>query len=131
MDIKKLYLIRTLAIFSFIFSLTILGCASSGPLLKPDIDSRQGYVMNHPELSYEIKQAILEGRVIEGMTKDDVRASWGEPDEIFDFSKDRNAWWYEEDREGWIYRAFPLSLEPTRSVTFKNSKVVNVSESYK
>ncbi|MBL7130969.1 MAG: hypothetical protein ISS45_06185 [Candidatus Omnitrophica bacterium] len=129
MDIKRLYLIRTLVIFSFIFLLTILGCASSGPLLKPDMDSRQGYVMNHPELSYEIKQAILEGKVIKGMTKDNVRASWGEASEVIDITKTR--FYTGKSEESWIYRPFPFSLEPIREVAFKNGTVINIGESYK
>jgi len=131
MDIKRLYFIMTLIVFSFILSFTTIGCSATGPLLRPTINSREEYIMSHPELSLEIKRAILEGRVIKGMTKDDVRASWGGPSKIDDFSSDPNAWWYDENGEGWWYKAFPLSFEPTRFVKFKKGLVDYISEDYK
>ena len=65
------------------------------------------------------------------MTKEDVRASWGEPTNIDDFSTDKNAWWFDKYGEGWWYKAFPLSLEPTRFVKFKNGEVDYVTEQFK
>ncbi|MHB9071936.1 MAG: outer membrane protein assembly factor BamE domain-containing protein [Desulfobaccales bacterium] len=44
--------------------------------------SREGYVSAHPELNPTIKEAILRGEVLEGMTEDEVRASWGSPNQI-------------------------------------------------
>jgi outer membrane protein assembly factor BamE (lipoprotein component of BamABCDE complex) len=126
MDNKRLIL----SIF-VIFLIFLSGCATSGPLLRPSFNSRQEYVRNHPRLSPEIKQAILEGRVIKGMTKEDVRASWGEPTRIKDFTTDPNAWWYDKNSEGWWYQASPLSLEPTRFIEFKKGIVVDVTEQYK
>ena len=38
---------------------------------------RVSYVRAHPELSPEIRQAILRGRVLLGMTEDELEASWG------------------------------------------------------
>jgi outer membrane protein assembly factor BamE (lipoprotein component of BamABCDE complex) len=43
---------------------------------------REGYVSAHPELNPKIKEAILRGEVLEGMTEDEVRASWGRPAQI-------------------------------------------------
>ena len=40
---------------------------------------RQWYVDNHPELSPQIRAAILNGKIILGMAKESVRASWGKP----------------------------------------------------
>ncbi len=65
---------KSLVIF---LCLGLVGCATSAPLLRPSQNSRQEYVNSHPESSPEIKQAILEGKVIKGMTKEDVRAGWG------------------------------------------------------
>ena len=107
------------------------GCAASGPLLRPSHKSRSEYVERHLELTSEIKQAILEGKVIKGMIKEDVKASWGKPTETDDFSTDPNAWWYEKEGEGWWYKPFPISLEPTRFVKFKNGVVEYLSENYK
>jgi hypothetical protein len=41
---------------------------------------RQDYVDERPAISAEIKTAILEGKILPGMTADDVLASWGEPE---------------------------------------------------
>ena len=41
---------------------------------------RRQYVEDHPDLRPEVAAAILEGRVAEGMTADDVRAAWGDPE---------------------------------------------------
>lgn len=35
-----------------------------------------------PELNPKIKEAILKGEVLEGMTEDEVKASWGSPTQI-------------------------------------------------
>ena len=44
--------------------------------------SREAYVSSHPELNPTIKEAILRGEVLEGMTENEVRASWGRPNQI-------------------------------------------------
>ncbi len=41
---------------------------------------RQEYLEDHQDLRPEIAAAILAGRVVEGMTRDDVRAAWGDPE---------------------------------------------------
>lgn len=35
-----------------------------------------------PELNPKIKEAILKGEVLKGMTEDEVKASWGSPYQI-------------------------------------------------
>ena|SRR3989338_4974368 len=128
--INNLFL-RTIAIGGTVFLLTVTGCAVNGPLIKPSQDTRREYVSKHPWLDKEIKQAILEGKVIKGMTREDVRAAWGKPSKTDDFSTDPNAWWYDSDGEGWWYKPFPVSLEPTRFVKFKNGFVNYTTEDYK
>jgi outer membrane protein assembly factor BamE (lipoprotein component of BamABCDE complex) len=44
--------------------------------------SRESYVSTHPELNPTIKEAIIKGEVLEGMTEDEVKASWGSPSQI-------------------------------------------------
>lgn len=122
-DNKSLIIFLTL-LFTFIGG----GCSTVGSLRKPSLSSRQEYIRDNPRLSAEIKQTILEGKVIKGMTKDDVRASWGEPSEMDDFSTNPNAWWYEEDGEGWWYKPPLLSFEHTRFVKFKNGIVERTSK---
>ena len=64
-----------------IFGLISSGCAST-PLRKPGLNNRKAYVDAHMDLTQSIREAILHTRVIEGMTYEDVRAGWGEPNEI-------------------------------------------------
>ena len=107
------------------------GCAASGPLLRPSHKLRSEYVERHLELTSEIKQAILEGKVIKGMTKEDVKASWGKPSRTVDFSTHSNPSFYDPGGEGWWYKPFPVSLEPTRFVKFTKGIVDYTTEDYK
>ena len=112
-------------------SLLFVGCAAARPLSSPDLPGRQTYVQSHPELSTEVRQAILEGRVTRGMTRDDVRASWGEPSKIDRFDTNPNEWWYEKDAETWHYKgAFLRFAGPDRYVSFKSGIVVEVQEAH-
>ncbi len=43
---------------------------------------RADYLDTHPELSEKVSKAISSGELVSGMTMDEVRASWGEPDMI-------------------------------------------------
>ena len=40
---------------------------------------RQEFVRRHPEWSEDIKKRVLDGKIMIGMTAQQVRASWGEP----------------------------------------------------
>lgn len=62
---------RILLIIVLIMSLSI-GCAVS----------KEGYISAHIELNPKIKEAIIKGEVLEGMTEDEVRASWGSPSQV-------------------------------------------------
>lgn len=52
--------------------ISLLGCSVS----------REAFVDAHPELNQTFKEAILRGEVLEGMTEDEVKASWGSPNQI-------------------------------------------------
>lgn len=43
---------------------------------------RREMVNRHPEWSEEVKESVLEGKVFIDMTKEQVLASWGKPDDI-------------------------------------------------
>jgi hypothetical protein len=43
---------------------------------------RSAYVQAHPERPEKIKTAIADGKIILGMSADDTRASWGQPDKV-------------------------------------------------
>ncbi|MCA9394705.1 MAG: hypothetical protein KC900_10905 [Candidatus Omnitrophica bacterium] len=57
----------------------VAGCQTSKPLHVAAKDVRTAYVRQNPQLESPVKRAIRGGRVIPGMSKDDVEASWGEP----------------------------------------------------
>lgn len=60
--------------------------------------SREGYVSAHPELNPQIKEAILKGEIIAGMTEEEVKASWGSPYQII--NKDEGDFYYVYMRPG-------------------------------
>jgi hypothetical protein len=56
--------------------LVAAGCTSQGGVGK---DSRSLYVTEHPEVPQKYATAILTGEVLVGMSRDMVRAAWGDP----------------------------------------------------
>jgi hypothetical protein len=65
---------QTLALF-LVLALFLGACATPTTLTQ----SREAYVKAHPDLDPKVKNAILQGGVMVGMTQDEVRASCGEP----------------------------------------------------
>lgn len=51
----------------------LAGCGPSKMAL------RQAYIDAHPELDYDTREWIRNGKIAKGMTKEQVRASWGDP----------------------------------------------------
>ncbi|MCJ7812236.1 hypothetical protein MUP95_02815, partial [bacterium] len=49
--------------------------------IQKRIDRREEFIYTHPNISQEFKEAILNGTVILGMTKDMVIAIWGFPND--------------------------------------------------
>jgi hypothetical protein len=72
---------------------------------KDDTTRRVQYLVDHPDLSPEIKKAIVHGDVLAGMTESDVRASIGEPDEISSTEVAHGT------DEQWYYKTGPLANE--------------------
>ena len=64
-NLKKFVLL--LVLVCFLFS----GCATL---------RQEGYVKGHPEINDKLKEAILGSKIYKGMTKEEVIASWGEPE---------------------------------------------------
>jgi len=106
-------------IVAWVIGVLLLSGCSATPILKPFYSSRKAYVENHPALNYEIKQAILDGKVIVEMTKGDVKAAWGKPNRIESCREDR------KDKNCWRYRSLFLP-EPVKYVQFKEEKVFRV-----
>lgn len=105
----------------------VMGCTIlAKPTVKTKLTSRQNYVNSHSELSDGIKQAIIQAKVIKGMTKEEVLATWGKPSRVSNSSTDPR--FYEKDEEGWEYNrllAIPIFI------SFKNGIVENIDDSLK
>lgn len=85
---------------------------------------RQDYVKAHPELDDQIKESILNGKIILGMTKAQVIASWGRPVRI---RQPVGSW---RVYEQWIYYNDPDSPHscPIIYVYFRNGIVESWGE---
>jgi len=60
---------------------------------------RQEIIRRHPEWPEDIKRVVLEGNIQIGMTKEQLLASWGDPDNI---NRSVGSWGVHEQ---WIYAA--------------------------
>ena len=108
-----------------IIGLIIFSSCASTPFRKVELNSRKAYVDAHLYLSQSIKEAIIKGKVIKGMNFDDVKATWGEPDEI---GTSEDSEFLSKGEVAWQYnRLFvvPIFLHFTRGV------VVDVNDDYK
>ena len=82
-------------------------------------ERRNKYLKSHPNFSWEVKNDIREGKVSIGMTKEQVRASWGAPDDI---NKTITEHSYQEQ---WVYNELRNGISfPERYVYFDRSGIV-------
>lgn len=114
-------------------SLLLCSCATTSQAKMPNYESRKNYVEIHPGLASEIKQAILKGDVIEGMTKQDVLAAWGEPSKIHRYSEHKRL--IDETNENthdenWLYDQPFYSFAPRKFVRFGIDGIVNYVSAY-
>ena len=118
MDIKGILLL--------VMVFLLVGCTTVGQTFKVDFNTRQEYVRNHSELSSEIKDAILEGKVRKGMTKSDVSVVWGKPSRIT-----QDVGYKNEIIESWFYDQHFFSLCPWKFVSFTSEgKVYNFGKGW-
>ena len=103
----------------------MLSSCTSTPFRRPELNSRQTYVDVHRHLNSSIKEAIIKGRVIKGMNFDDVRVTWGEPNEIV---TSENTELLKKEEVMWQYNR--LFLVPI-FVYFTNRIVTEVNDDYK
>lgn len=82
---------------------------------------RQDYVDEHTDLSSEISASILKGEIAEGMTMEDVRAAWGDPE------RDTLSLTESGKQQIWSYYT-PIGRfkEGTVILTFVGGKLVNL-----
>ena len=120
---------KPLTRFPLIATLAVASLMSTGCTvpLEASLESRQEYVDTHNS-SDEVAEAILAGRVIIGMTREEVEATWGVASET-DTSEayGMNLEW---GKEVWYYRSISIFLTPEAEVYFNNGKVESVSPMY-
>jgi hypothetical protein len=82
---------------------------------------RQDYIKQHPGLDPKIKKIILEGKIVIGMSQEELRASWGEPFAIYRTVTNNIV------NEQWMYKNIDLLHLETHSyyLTFKNGRLSN------
>lgn len=90
--------LRIFAIVSALFTLILTSC----------ITYAQSYVTQNPDIAPEIKQAILEHRIIKGMNPAEVIASWGMPE--------RKIWVPDETSNIREYKKFIYIAKPSSSM---------------
>ncbi len=115
---RGMMIMRTIRLVSLLAALAVLaGCVTAA-------QRRQNYVDANPDLAPEIAAAILEGKVVEGMTAEDVRASWGDPlRETVSISEQAR-------EETWSYRTPIGQFEEGKVIlNFINGKLVRLIHS--
>lgn len=105
--------IKNAVILAILFAMLICGCET----MKNQ--RRQDYVTTHPELTQQTKQDILEGRIRIGMTREQVKATWGYPDDI---NRTVGSW---GEHEQWIYG---YDIRFRRYLYFENGKLTSWSD---
>jgi hypothetical protein len=79
-------------------------------------ERRKLYIEGHPELSDRIRDAILDGSIVLGMSTDEARASWGAPSHI---NKTVNAYGVSEQ---WVYGDTYVYFEHSKLTSWQSSQ---------
>lgn len=113
-------MLKTAAVFILLVSV-FSGCASRSSISlasekklyftsqtseKKKAARRKEFVNRHPEWTEQVRQAVLVGNVLEGMTTDQVLASYGKPLEILKTPENSG-----RDHELWIYTTSYLTFD--------------------
>jgi hypothetical protein len=65
--------------------------------IQQDVQRREKYIAEHPNLAPEIAQGIASGRLVRGMNAEEVRLIWGRPESV---NRSAGAW---GEREQWVF----------------------------
>lgn len=119
-----------LAPMQLVIGAVLLGSAATScvvPLVQTQED-RLAYIREH-DLDEDVERALRQGKVIPGMTRDEVRACWGSPSAIDDSEAlGLNREW---GKEVWEYRSDDVfSVDQEATVFFRNGKVTEVSPAH-
>ncbi|MCM8822510.1 MAG: hypothetical protein NC831_06840 [Candidatus Omnitrophica bacterium] len=94
--------------------LILCGCAhySAYENFQNDKKLRLEFAKKHSELSPEVRQAIVEGKILPGMDQNLIRMLFGDPDETYLSETGMFEMWYYEnfafgfDSEGFVIKVF-------------------------
>lgn len=122
-----------LLLIALSFALSACYTTVTGPVTKKKYDSsedpryiqetieqgRLDYIRQHPKLNPNTKRIIMDGRLVKGMSKEEVRASWGPADTIYRTKTN------EIVHEQWIYKNIdPVTFDRLNYfLNFKNDKL--------
>ncbi|MBU2540370.1 MAG: hypothetical protein KJ593_00550 [Candidatus Omnitrophica bacterium] len=123
---------KRFGLFLIVSILFFYGCATvEGPITKKKYSSeddleyqqemlehgRRQYIKKYPDLSLEMNKAIAEGKIIKGMSKEEVRASWGAPTIVYRTATNNVV------NEQWIYKDIDYTNLTRRSyyLNFKDN----------
>jgi hypothetical protein len=73
----NLVLIPPKTLMSFVLALLLAGLGGCGPGINEQ--RRNTYLTSHPGIDPSTRSLIQDGRVVPGMSKDEVLAAWGSP----------------------------------------------------
>ena len=92
-------------------------------LQQEGITRREAYLKKHPDLAPEIRQSMTEVMICAGMTRDQVRVTWGAPAAI---QKNAREMWTYTGINWWDYMGLAEDLDPRERVYvfFINAVVV-------
>ena len=89
----------------------VLGCGYVTPWEQGELlewakqERRESYVRGHSEIGADVRSAVLRGRLVMGMTRDGVYASWGPPGDV---NRSVGSWGVHEQ---WVYGSSYLYFE--------------------
>ena len=107
--------------------LCLIGCTSINVNKKDTEASRKEYLQNHPNIDIETKEAILEGPILVGMTKEQVVAMLGDPKKVVEGNKEGS---FELHYSDWyLLPPAPIPAHVKTILYFEDGKYVRYSES--
>lgn len=77
-------------------------------------ETRKAFIESNKETPKDIQETILKGQIVQGMTADQVRASWGKPTEITTSSSGTEMWNYHSNSFLYFYKGKLANWTQTR-----------------
>lgn len=107
MSKKLIFFIQLLVLVITLNGCQVFMLTRKNKYLDPTPVQREAYVQSHPEISADFKKYILKGDIKQGMTKDQVRAVWGLPDEIKKLNhKEYDELWIYYPHWNWVHEVY-------------------------